>query len=592
LKILILIFLLWPVAVDAYLHATTAEIAVWNSRRVSGPYKSSGDVSTNSPGDWDRILSQADTFLNASKPYEQWAGQPSGSCWSSLSEPPALPGRTQGDELRDAAFVYLLTGTTSYRDAVLTDLLAQASVAGTDFTNASRWSIAGGCASGDSWSWEITVWLRKLLYAYDYIRPGISAGNRTTLDTWFNNAAVFWESNVHATVVDRFPNRLSDDYTTTGGEADGTCVGSRVAYFGGPTTCAFHEGWANRGGSHALYAGLSGLVTGNTTIQAKGKRWFQEWVRFANFADGTNAEYNRWESFSAGLAYRYVAVIMGEMVTLADAFARAGDTSLYGYSTSLGFTGGNPDLVPAGGPKTLRGMVTLFLQHADGTVLRYGTDNGANVGNSDYLIDTNDERLPLIEEVPGSIGDINITQGNLFWRDAYIQGIYTRTGSGTLAYPDVPGSGGHDPYGGEWGTLPGVLFMFGQMENNAANPYLTTGGGSRRRLAAVTNLSGQIAAISPSTASVSLGWTDPNTAIDQSEDGTAVNREVAGTFQQVGSVGPNVTKFSESFPATAGSQQCYIVLPFYNDGLDGADPSNEWCGTVPPCKQKGKSGHC
>jgi parallel beta-helix repeat protein len=122
--------------------------------------------------------------------------------------------------------------------------------------------------------------------------------------------------------------------------------------------------------------------------------------------------------------------------------------------------------------------------------------------------------------------------------------------------------------------------------------WLANVGPPSRRLSSVTDLNGQVATIAPGIASVSLGWTDPNTTVDQSEDGTVVNREIAGTFQQVGSVGPNVTQFSESFSASAGSEQCYNVRPFYNDGLLGADPSNEWCGIVPPCKQKGNSKNC
>jgi hypothetical protein len=96
--------------------------------------------------------------------------------------------------------------------------------------------------------------------------------------------------------------------------------------------------------------------------------------------------------------------------------------------------------------------------------------------------------------------------------------------------------------------------------------------------------------------SVALLWTDPNTAPDQSEDGTAVYREIAGTYQQVGTVGANVASFSESFSALEGSQQCYKVKPFYNDEKpeEAAPMSNEWCGQVPPepCQQKGNSKNC
>jgi hypothetical protein len=301
-----------------------------------------------------------------------------------------------------------------------------------------------------------------MLYGYDYIRPSISAANRSTLDTWFNNAATFWESNTHATVISRFPNRLSDDYTTLGGGAT-SCLGPGVTHFNGHTNCSFHAGWNNRSGSHLLFAGLAGIVTGNTSIQDKAKRWFREWVRFANFADGTNAEFVRWQSNAPTLGWRYVAVIIAEMATLADAFARIGDNSLFTYSTSLGHT--TASLVPAGGPKSLLSIMRLWLQHVDGTVVRYGTDVSANNGNPNYKIDT-------VDAIDGaqSNADTWIAQANLYYQNSYIKSIYMRTASGAPAYPANPVSGGYCVYCGEWGALPGVLFMFGQMEGKVS-PY-------------------------------------------------------------------------------------------------------------------------
>ena len=203
------------------LHVTQEELNIWRQRRIKWPLQGSRRRTDQLSRDWTRIQTNADTFLN-NPSAKRWSGQPAGNCWSALSDPPSLPpGRDSGEALRDAAFVYLLTGNTTYRDAVLNELLAQAAAAGTNFSDSTRWNTNAGCATGDSWSWEITMWLRKLLYGYDYIRSSISAGNRTTLDTWFNNAAVFWESNTHATVIQRFPNRLSDDYTSLGGEATG-----------------------------------------------------------------------------------------------------------------------------------------------------------------------------------------------------------------------------------------------------------------------------------------------------------------------------------------------------------------------------------
>jgi hypothetical protein len=452
----------------AYLHATTAEIAVWNNRRVSGPYKSAGDVSTNSPGDWTRIDNNATAF-RSDPTSARWSGQPSGSCWSYLSEPPALPGggdRSAGDLIRDAAFRFLLMGDTDDRDAVLTELLVQAGLAGVDWTDSSLWLAADPCFWGDGHSWEISTWMTKLLYAYDYIRPSISAGNRTTLDAWFTNYATLAVSNTDFNPGEVFPNRLSDDYST---QNVTTCSGAVLTHFGGWTYCgSFHEVWNNRSGSHIRVIGLVGLVTSNATFQSRAKRWIKEWIRFSNFSDNTAGEtYRGVESGWVGHSFHYAAMPISTYVDVADAFARSGDTELYDYSTSLGDNTGT--LTPAGGPKTLFGITSKFLDHVDGTLLRYATSNPADNGNPDYLIDS-------VCELCGEsyVHDTNFAPGNMYWRDSRITSIYTRQAAGAPAYPAVVASWGAtcDGFCGSWGTLPGVLFMFGQMANNAANPFL------------------------------------------------------------------------------------------------------------------------
>jgi len=90
---------------------------------------------------------------------------------------------------------------------------------------------------------------------------------------------------------------------------------------------------------------------------------------------------------------------------------------------------------------------------------------------------------------------------------------------------------------------------------------------------------------------VSLAWSDPNST----EDGTEIYREIAGTFEQVGEVGSNVTTFSETFSAIEGAQLPYKVKIFNETE---SVFSNEWVGVVPtapppqPCRQRGKSRNC
>lgn len=432
------------------LGITQPEINRWNVRRVSGPYKSDGDAFTNSPGDWDRIQANATAFMSDN---EVWSGQTAAACWSwDVSPPPALPGRSRGDEIRDAAFVYLLTGTTSYRDRVLSQLLDQAAETGTDFSDGVRWAITADCATGDAYSWEVTQWLSKLILAYDYIRHSIGSTDKTTLDAWFTNAATFWNSNINQTAEVRFPNRSSDDYDTQDYD---TCVQARLTHYGGYTHCDFHEGWSNRAMNHVRVVALVGLMTNNSTFKTSAKRWFKEWVRFNVFADSTAGEFYRSIDDNAPTAgWSYTAFSIGAMVTIADMFHRAGDDELYNYSTSLGDPA---ELTPAGGPKTLLSTAKKFLDYMDHTLVRYGTTNGALL-DADHIIDSEDGSTH-------EIGDSYLATGNVFWKDARIKASYLRQGGGSMpAFPASPASSGFCVYCGDWGIYPGVFFMFGQME--------------------------------------------------------------------------------------------------------------------------------
>jgi hypothetical protein len=439
------------------LHVTKEELDIWKQRASSGPYRSIGDVSTNSPGDWTRINNNANSFRSGSATAETWTGQPSGSCWSSSSNPPALPGRTRGEKLRDTAFRYLLTGDVNDRNYVLTGLLNQASQAGTKWNDNNRWQVASGCAVGDSHNHEIAIWLVKILFAYDYIRHSISSADRATLDAWFETAAVFWEKNVHGGsgglfgAAALFPNRKSNSYTGTF-----SCTNTKILYFGGPTYCGNFTGvWNNRAGTKVLLMGLVGIMRDNSTLKTEAKRWFREWMRFAVWPDNTESDFNRWTDTYPILGWAYASLNAGAMAVLADTFARAGDRELYEFSTSEGY----PNVMPSGGPKTLRGVITLHAQHVNHTVVRYGTNQSARNGNVTYRIDS-------INEISGAAhnNDVNFVLNNLFFKDAFLKSIYMRTAANAPAYPSNPSTGGWCKWCGTWGIYPGALFMFGQME--------------------------------------------------------------------------------------------------------------------------------
>ena len=440
------------------LHVTTDELAIWQDRAVNGPYKTAGDVSTNSPGDWDRITAGATVFAGDPSG-DRWTGYGGAGCWD-YNNNPSVPGRSAAEGIRDAAFVDLVNGTTTYLSAITTELLAIAGQAGTDWSNTTKWQAngAGTCASGDALSWEITRWLSKLCLAYDYIRPSVSAANRTTLDTWFTNAATLWAENLRLTAIVRFPNRESDDYTVQDYD---TCIQARLTHYGGYTHCDFHEGWANRAANHARLVAMVGIMLNNATFKAAAQRWVKEWLRFNVFADSTPGEMHRAVTDSPGIGWSYTGLAVGAMVTIADMFARIGDTTLYEYSTSLGDPAG---LTPAGGPKSLLSVVLKYYDYLDHTLVRYGTTSALEL-DADHIIDSEDALIAASFNDDG-----RVIQGNLYWQNARIKDIYMRTAAGAPGYPASPSGNGGCVWCGDWDIYPGSLFLFGQMEN-LVDPY-------------------------------------------------------------------------------------------------------------------------
>jgi len=442
------------------LHVTAEELAIWQTRAVSGPYKTTSDVSTNSPGDWDRIAANALTFKNAAKPYQQWAGQVAASCYNLSSGTP--PGRGQGENLNNAAFYYLVKGDTAYGNLVVTDLLAQAAVTGTNFADTVRWCHT--IWDDPEPAYGVTMWLTKLLFAYDYVKGNMTSGQRTTMETWFHNAGTYWEANIDLLVEDAYPNRDTDNYTNPSGAGDG--LGSQVLYYGGPTNDFWGEHWNNRSSNMVRFFTLVGIMVNDTFLIDRGKRWFKEWIKYNVYPDGTAGEFYQWPSFGPCNGWDYASYIIGDMIDIADALARTGDTELYTYSTSVGRNNGNHDT--SGGPKSIQQVFTRFLEYADHTVLRYGTATAGNNGNANYLIDSFDD-----VHSASFVSDSLVVLGNLYFQSAWAKTVYMRTATNTVAYPAVPESSGWNVWGGAWGAYPGVMFMFAQNEG-VVNPYSLT----------------------------------------------------------------------------------------------------------------------
>jgi hypothetical protein len=445
------------------LHVTQEELNIWKQRAQSGPYKSTGDVRTNSPGDWDRIVSKKNTF-NGNPTGQRWAGQTVNSCATGYNPE---PGQGQGDLIVAASFYSLVANDATTRANVRAELLAQAATAGTDFSNRTRWCINLPYGPMTDDAPTIGNWLTRLLFAYDYIRPTLSTSDRITLDTWFYNAGYYLAKILDSYMVAaKFPGRDTNNYSNP------TNNGVKGAdYFkthdGGYQSDGWTESWNNRAAAQIRASGLIGVMLNDAYLKDQGKRYCEEWIKYAVFADGTIGEMYRSASDIVNgqpfpsHGFSYAMLTLAPCLSIADAFARTGDFELYTYSTSAGYNG------TAGGPKSLSQIINLVMRYVNHDVTRY-VDGHSGVAN--YVIDVNDEL-----QGENIVDDTYIAQANIYYRSNYVKSIYMRTAANAPAYPAGGGAtGGYPAWTGEWGVYPGILFMFGQMEGNVS-PYPTGG---------------------------------------------------------------------------------------------------------------------
>jgi hypothetical protein len=426
----------------AGLHFTDEEIAIWRVRKDSGPYKD----------EWNAILTKATAWKN--NPGPRFTGWTSDTCYTGSMIP---DNRSFDDGLTEAAFVYLITGSTSYRDAVRKALLQQVSVSGTNFANTRRWcpTIATLNGYGDN----LTTWMRKLVYGYSYIRGSLSATDKNTLDTWFLNAGKHFDTVLHNIVKKRFPNRYNDNYSCSY-PCPGDSIGS--THYKGYTTYRFGEAWMNKGTSINAAIAAIGVLVNNITLIDHSKRYVTEWIKFATYPGGQVFDQFRWggvytsSTTSPQHGYLYSGLSIGSIVSAVDHIARFGDTSLYEFETSEGMFG------TQGGPKSLKRILQHFAGMAKGTIIEYASTSATS--NSGLIIDRENE--PQFGQT--RVEHVNIAPANVYYKDNVIASAYQ------LPIPASFDTVGCNTLKGEWCTYPRIRFMFGQMEGKIW-PYSGTG---------------------------------------------------------------------------------------------------------------------
>jgi gliding motility-associated-like protein len=470
------------------LHVTREELNIWRQRALSGPYKSRSDVSANSPDDWTRIVNNASAF-KANPASFRWNGpqlfEASGAVQKGTGDDVRLQNEPNGNALahhiRDAAFLLLVDEKRSDRaalkQAVKAELLHATSIGSLNFNNRTFWPST--YYRDINPLFQTMNWFNNYLYAYDYldIADGLSGETtfsqeeRNRINSWLLAAAEFAQQEQDWDVNRLFTNRSSSSadaaYTPLNKQSPAQRNGADLlthytASGPGHTIYGLMQTFNNRRMACHRYAALVGIKVGRQTMVESAKRYVKDWIKYSVFTDGTMGEMERWNSTIPDLGWAYCTDVVASAVTIADALARRGDHSLYDYNTSIGLYGTEGS---GGQSKNLHKTLKMMYNIAAKRVQWYGTNDKQNC-HSSYLIDGETASWKALH-------DVWLTMANLKYKDHEIKAMYMRQGAGMTPYWSNPTSQGkHLVWTGDWGIFPGLLFMFGQMEDQPS-VYLT-----------------------------------------------------------------------------------------------------------------------
>ena len=442
---------------------TAQEVNIWRGRAQSGPYRVAGDAQTNSPGDYQRIKANSSSFISDPSG-DRWNGGYQGGGCVPKGTTPEIMGyepKAKGDKLRDAAFIYLLSQDQRIGRVVVDELLRYVRNPLIGFSNRSRWCWGTGSVRDVNPGFFIAEWVTKMLYAYDYVRTVITDNEKQEIEKWLLNAGLYFQ-------------KVNDDPTTELFSDRARGVLKDPTYWSQTIAKSHHDGYNiprlashynNRRGSIARLLGQVGLLVNNAVLKQSARQFYIDWFKYAIFPDGMLTEYFRGDSSAPEKGYHYSLIMATLMSEIADAFARAGDTSLYDFTTSEGIG------MTVGGKKNLLTVLIYVGNQLDGSKKRYfpGFPN-----QEAYHLDGID---PTGRQF---LFDTWFSTANMYFRNDYIRSIYLRQKSGTRPYPSNPANVGYShTWSSTHGTAPGLLFMHGKMEGlvwpfpDASNPTPT-----------------------------------------------------------------------------------------------------------------------
>jgi hypothetical protein len=390
------------------------EIEIWRARQTDSYYSS----------EFQRVNSNANSFMT--NPAADYYAGPTPPVVIADSGPAP---QYQGRKICAAAFMYMLNGDATIGAAVKKQLQKQFRDPGVDFSNRTRWTTQVNDLSP---GFMIAQWLQCLLYSYVYATGLFNEDERIEAKRWFYNAGKYFVDNT----VPRLDGLYSDKENWI---LKNENLSTEIMYDGSPKVSNNALWYNNRRSVMLTFASLAGILTGDRELIDSGINFVKEWLFVATYPDGTTAEFERHGgSTTPYLGWAYASYNVHNAIMIADALARGGDSSLFGYHSSKGSAG------TQGGDKSILTTIKHQIRYASGQINR--TIHGA--------------KITPFNPTWNSSFDTWYSQGNLWYEDAEIKNGYKRN----FPTNNVATAGGHNSYSGVWGVLPSVKIMCFDME--------------------------------------------------------------------------------------------------------------------------------
>jgi hypothetical protein len=327
------------------LLVTSEEVAMWQDRAVNGPFKSSGDFSTNSPGHWDEM----NAALSVDYTQYVWSGpelfDSDGSVAAQGTSDGNVPieGTRRMHDMMSASYANFVVNNGSFPSHVMSVLNNQRQVSSLNFWDRSLWPY--NKYNDLSPVFHLAQWMCYFIIAYDNALAQGATPNSAAV-SWFEGFADFCENELHnslGSASNAFPNRKSNDYSVRGSAVDDenynvvTRATGEQVYI--PRIMVFYN---NRRHQQAGFLGLYGALTGDAYYIGEFKRYMRELVMFgASVSGGSRGSFGDWNRGTTTfpqLGYSYHGHGITHCLWAMDALARQGDTELYDFSSSEGST--------------------------------------------------------------------------------------------------------------------------------------------------------------------------------------------------------------------------------------------------------------